>query len=281
HEELVKYLRRKKDYERLGDELIFLRAATGRQEARERVEQFEIERRDLWYVKEGFSTPEREKNLVPIHIYPLRARDPLSDHPMGGIALADRTRVALEDFGRVRSISREMANLPEAQMFTPENLRRLKSTYQAALNAEENPHVFHRRSLGLVLTGSFQETKHGVAVESELVDADSGIRVATENFRAEGRNYLNKAAVRLAQFVFTHSPLSANILHIQEGDRVLINTGSRDALPKDAVFTILDKAGNVQEFKTTRRSLDILEAKSNSSTATNHLKAGDRVVLKQ
>ncbi|MBV6493272.1 MAG: hypothetical protein LDLANPLL_01288 [Turneriella sp.] len=280
HEDLTQYFRRKKDYERLSDELFFLRGATQSREARERVEQFESERRGIWYVKEGFPTPEHNKNPVPIHVYPFRTKDPLHDHPLGGVALSDRTRVALQDYGRVRSISREMVNLPEAQIFTPENLRILKTTYKTAIDAEENIQPFRRRTLGLVLTGFFTETRHGISVEAELVDADSGIRVALENFKAEGRNYLSKASVRLATFVFKNAPLSANILRIQDGESILVNTGKRDRISKGTTLAIFDKMGNTREFKVIRADFDILEAKSNVPNATNHLKAGDTVVLK-
>lgn len=279
HRDLLRFFRTKKDYERMTDELLFLRDATQNREFREQVEQLEIEKRDLWYLKEGVAAPERAKNPVPVHVYPLRARDPLVDHPLGGVAIADRTRVALQNYGRVRSVSREMAALPQAQKFNPENLRKLRQTYTDALKAEENPAPFRRRGLGLVLVGDFSELAHGIEIAAELVDAESGIRVAGIAFKAVGRDFLNKAAVRLAGFVFENSPVSANVLKVQDTDRILINTGKRDKLPKDAQFAAVDKLGRTVVFKTVRREFDILEAKSEQSDATKHLKAGDVVQL--
>ena len=278
HRDLLKFFRTKKDYERMTDELIFLRDATQGREYREQVEQLEIEKRDLWYLKEGVALPERAKNLVPVHIYPLRARDPLTDHPLGGVAIADRARVALQNYGRVRSVSREMAALPQAQKFNPENLRKLRQTYSDALKSEENPYAFRRRGLGYVLIGDFGELQHGVRISAELIDAESGIRVAGIDFKAVGRDYLNKAAVRLASFVFENAQLSANLLRVSGDDRVLINAGKRDLLPKDAQFSALDKMGRTITLKTIRRDFDIIEAKSEQSDATRHLKAGDVVL---
>lgn len=279
HRDLLKFFRTKKDYERMTGELVFLRDATQNREYREQVEQLEIEKRDLWYLKQGVQNPELAKNLIPIHIYPLRARDPLTDHPLGGVAIADRARVALQNYGRIRSVSREMAALPQAQKFSPENLRKLRQTYTDALKGEDNPQPFRRRPLGLVLIGDFAELAHGIDVSAELIDADSGIRVAALSFKAVGRDYLNKAAVRMASFVFENAPVSANILRVLGDDRILVNAGKRDKLPKDAQFSVVDKAGRTVTFKTTRRDFDILEAKADQGDATRNLKAGDVLTL--
>lgn len=277
HRDLMNYFRAQKDFERLGEELIYLSDATGNREFRELLERLENEKRDLWYVKAGVRNPGRAKNPMPIHIYPFKARDPLVDHPLGGAAIADRTRVHLQNFGRVRSISREMAALAEAQKFSAENLRKLRQTYDEVLAREENPFPFVRRPLALALTGSFNEIPHGIEVWAELIDAPSGIRAAEIRFKSTGRNYLNKAAVRLAEFIFEKSPLSTNIIKIADDDRVLINAGKRDGLKKNAEFIITDKAGRPQVFRLTRRDFDIIEAKSEVVDATKHLKAGDAV----
>ncbi len=279
HRDLLKFFRTKKDYERMADELIFLRDATQGKDFREQVEQLEIEKRDLWYIKEGVATPERAKNLIPVHIYPLRARDPLTDHPLGGVAIADRARVALQNYGRVRSVSREMAALPQAQKFNPENLRKLRQTYADALRAEDNTQPFQRRPLSLVLVGDFSELAHGIEVSAEIVDADSGIRVAGLTFKAVGRDFLNKAAVRLAEFVFQNAPVSANILKVLGSDRILVNTGKRDKFGKDIQFAATDKLGRTITFKVVRRDFDILEAQAAQGDATRHLKAGDLLNL--
>jgi hypothetical protein len=261
----------------MADELVFLREATQDKTYREMYEQFEGEQRELWYVKAGFRQPERAKNPLPIHVYPLRARDPLSDHPLGGVAIADRTRVALQDIGKVRSISREMAALPEAQIFSAENLRKLRQTYDDALKQEENPHAFRRRSLAFALMGEFRELAHGLEVNAELIDAETGIRTAQITFKAEGRDYLNKTAVRLAQFVFRAAPISANILQVEDDDLILVNAGKRDGLAKDAKISVTDKLGRSLEFQVVTRDYDISRAKSATADATRHLKAGDVV----
>ncbi|GAB4435516.1 MAG: hypothetical protein OHK0011_18680 [Turneriella sp.] len=277
HKDLLRHFKAKKDYERMADELLFLRDATQDKAYREMYEQLESEQRELWYVKSGYRQPERAKNLLPVHIYPLRARDPLSDHPLGGVAIADRTRVALQDFGKVRSISREMAALPQAQVYSSENLRKLRQTYDEALRGEENPHAFRRHALAFALMGDFRELAHGIEVNAELIDAETGIRAAQVSFKAEGRDYLNKAAVRLAQFVFNAAPVSANILKIDDDDLILINTGRRDGLAKDAKFSVTDKLGRNLEFQVVKREYDIVQAKSATADATRHLKAGDVV----
>ncbi len=277
HKDLLRHFRAKKDYGRMADELIFLRDVTQDKAYREMYEQFENELRDLWYVKAGYRQPERTKNLLPMHVYPLRARDPLSDHPLGGVAIADRTRVALQDFGKVRSISREMAALPQAQVYSSENLRKLRQTYDDALKQEENPHAFRRRPLAFALMGDFRELAHGLEVNAELIDAETGIRTAQISFKAEGRDYLNKAAVRLAQFVYKSAPVLANILKIEDDDLILINTGKRDGVAKDARFSVTDKLGRSLEFQVVKREYDIIEAKSATADATRHLKAGDVV----
>ncbi|MFO1480139.1 MAG: tetratricopeptide repeat protein [Turneriella sp.] len=277
HKDLLRHFKAKKDYERMADELVFLRDATQDKAYREMYEQFDGEQRELWYVKSGYRQPERAKNLLPVHIYPLRARDPLSDHPLGGVAIADRTRVALQDIGKVRSISREMAALPQAQVYSSENLRKLRQTYDDALKQEENPHAFRRRPLAFALMGDFRELAHGLEVNAELIDAETGIRTAQVSFKAEGRDYLNKAAVRLAQFVHKSTPVSANVLKIEDDDLILINTGRRDGLVKDAKFLVTDKLGRNLEFQVVKREYDITEAKSATADATRHLKAGDVV----
>lgn len=277
HKDLLRHFKAKKDYERMADELIFLRDATQDKAYREMYEQFDSEQRELWYFKSGYRQPERAKNLLPVHIYPLRARDPLSDHPLGGVAIADRTRVALQDIGKVRSISREMAALPQAQVYSSENLRKLRQTYDEALKGEDNPHAFRRRPLAFALMGDFRELAHGIEVNAELIDAETGIRTAQVSFKAEGRDYLNKAAVRLAQFVFKAAPVSANVLKIEDDDLILINTGRRDGLAKDAKFSVTDKLGRNLEFQVVKREYDIVQAKSTTADATRHLKAGDVV----
>ncbi len=279
HRDLLKYFRHRKDYERLTDELLFLRDTTGDQAYREMVEQLEIEARNLWYVKEGIQKPERAKNMLPIHVFPFRVRNPLNDHPLGGVAVADRTRVALQDFGRVRSISREMAALPQAQAFSPENLRKLRQTYDDALKGEQNPHAFGRRGLSLVLTGEVSELAHGIEVTAELVDAETGIRMSEIRFKAEGREYLNKAAVRLAEFVYNNAPVSGNVLKILDDDQILINVGKRDGVVNAAAFTVTDKLGKTIEFKTEKKDYDILRARSADAQATRHIKQGDVVRL--
>lgn len=277
HKDLLRHFRAKKDYERMADELIFLREVTQDKAYREMYEQLESEQRELWYVKSGYRQPERAKNLLPVHVYPLRARDPFSDHPLGGVAIADRTRVALQDFGKVRSISREMAALPQAQVYSAENLRKLRQTYDEAVRQEDNPHAFTRRPLAFALIGDFRELAHGIEVNAELIDAETGIRTAQVSFKAEGRDYLNKAAVRLAQFVFNAAPVSANILKIEDDDLILINAGKRDGLAKDAKFSATDKLGRNMEFQVVKRDYDIVRAKSPIGDATRHLKAGDVV----
>lgn len=279
HKDLLHYFRSKKDYERMADELVFLRDATHDRHFRELYEQYEIEARDLWYAKAGFRQPERAKNPLPVHIYPLRARDMLNDHPLGGVALADRARVALQDFGRVRSISREMAALPQAQVYNAENLRKLRQTYAEALKAEENPHAFTRRALAFALMGDFRELLHGIEVNAELIDAETGIRTAALSFKAEGRNYLNKAAVRLAEFIFMNAPVSANILRVADDDRIVVNTGRRDGVLKSAKLSATDKLGRTVEFTVQKLDFDILEAVSSTADATRHLKAGDVVMV--
>jgi hypothetical protein len=261
----------------MADELVFLRETTQDKTYREMYEQFDGEQRELWYVKAGFRQPERAKNPLPIHVYPLRARDPLSDHPLGGVAIADRTRVALQDIGKVRSISREMAALPEAQIFSAENLRKLRQTYDDSLKQEENPHAFRRRSLAFALMGEFRELAHGLEVNAELIDAETGIRTAQISFKAEGRDYLNKTAVRLAQFVFRAAPISANILQVEDDDLILVNAGKRDGLAKDAKISVTDKLGRSLEFQVVTRDYDISRARSATADATRHLKAGDVV----
>lgn len=275
HRDLMRYFRQRKDYGRLTDELVFLRDRTGDRQYREMVEQLETEQRDLWYIKAGVRLPEIVKNPVPVHIYPFKAKDPLSDHPQGGLAIADRTRVTLQDFGRLRSISREMAVLPHAQKYSPENLRKLRQTYDDALRNEENQQPFRRRSLGYVVVGDFSELAHGVEVSAELIDAETGIRVAQTRFKAQGRDYLNKTAVRLAEFTYNNMPVSANVLRILDDERVLINTGRRDGVSKQAQFSALDKLGRVITFKTEKRDFDIIEARGTTADATRHLKAGD------
>jgi len=277
HRDLLKYFRQRIDFERLADELVFLRDSTGDQSYREMFEQFEIESRDLWYHKAGIAQPERVKNLQPVHVFPFRVKNPLNDHPLGGVAVADRTRVALQDFGRVRSISREMAALPQAQAFSPENLRRLRQTYNDALKNEANSEAFMRRPLSLVLTGEVSELAHGIEVLAELVDAETGIRVSETRFKAEGREYLNKAAVRLAEFVYTNAPVSANILKILDDDQILINVGRRDGITNTTKFVVTDKLGKTLEFKTEQKDFDILRARASDAQATRHLKAGDVV----
>ncbi|AFM14460.1 tetratricopeptide repeat protein [Turneriella parva] len=277
HRDLLKYFRQRKDFERLADELTFLRDSTGDQAYREMFEQFEIESRDLWYRKAGVTQPERVKNLLPVHIFPFRVKNPLNDHPLGGVAVADRTRVALQDFGRVRSISREMAALPQAQAFSPENLRRLRQTYSDALKGEANTEAFQRRTLSLVLTGEVSELMHGIEVIAELVDAETGIRVAEIRFKAEGREYLNKAAVRLAEFVYANAPVSANVLKILDDDQILVNAGKRDGITNATKFVVTDKLGKALEFKIEQKDFDILRARSTDAMATRHLKAGDVV----
>lgn len=279
HRDLLRHFRIKKDYERMADELIFLRDTTQERDYREMFEQFDAERRDLWYNKAGVAAPEKAKNPLPVHIYPFRARDPLIDHPLGGVAIADRTRVALIDYGRMRSISPEMSTLPQAVKFSPENLRTLRQTYGDALRSEVNPHVFSRNSLALVLVGDFAELTHGVEIKAELIDAETGIRTATIEFKATGRDFLNRAAQRLANFVYTNTPVVGNILKIEESDRVLVNLGKRDGVRKDAKFSVVDKLGRTLEFSVTRRDFDIATAKSATADATQHLKAGDRVQL--
>lgn len=280
HRDLMNYFRAQRDFERLADELVFMRDATGSRDYRELVERLENEKRDLWYVKAGVQNPERAKNPMPIHVYPLKARDPLVDHPLGGVAIADRARVHLQNFGRVRSISREMAALAEAQKFSAENLRKLRQTYDEALSREENPFSYTRRPLSLALSGSFSEIPHGIEVWAELIDAPSGIRASEIRFKSTGRDYLNKAAVRLAEFIFEKSPVSMNILKIADDDRVLINAGKRDGLKKNSEFTVIDKAGRQIVFKAMRRDFDIIEAKSELADATKHLKAGDAVLFR-
>lgn len=279
HRDLLKYFRHRKDYERLSDELLFLRDTTGDQAYREMVEQFEIESRDLWYVKAGMQRPERAKNLLPVHIFPFRVRNPLNDHPLGGIAVADRARVTLQDYGRVRSISREMAALPQAQVFSPENLRHLRQTYDDALKGETNEHAYQRKGLSLVLTGEVSELAHGIEITAELVDAETGIRMSEIRFKSEGREYLNKAAVRLAEFVYANAPVSGNVLKILDDDEILINLGKRDGVTNATKFSVIDKLGKTIEFKTEQKDYDILRARSADAQATRHLKAGDVVFL--
>ncbi|MFO1469915.1 MAG: tetratricopeptide repeat protein [Turneriella sp.] len=279
HRDLLRHFRTRKDYERLADELIFLRDRTGDKSYREMVEQLEVERRDLWYLKEGVRTPERMKNPVPLHIYPFKPKDPLIDHPQGGIAIADRARVTLQDFGRMRSISREMAALAEAQKYSPANLRKLRQTYSDALRAEENQFPFLRRSLGMVMVGDFSELAHGVEVNAELVDAESGIRVAQIRFKALGKDYLNKTAVRLAEFAYNNTQISANVLRVLDDERILINAGRRDGIAKQSQFSVLDKLGRVITFKAEKRDFDIIEARGTIADATRHIKAGDVVRL--
>lgn len=280
HRDLLNYFRLQKDFERIADELVFLRDTTGSRDYRELAERLENEKRDLWYVKAGVQNPERAKNPLPIHIYPFKSRDPLVDHPIGGTAIADRTRVHLQNYGKVHSISREMVALAEAQKFSAENLRRLRQTYDDALSREDNPFPFRRRPLALAVTGSFSEIPHGIEVWAELIDAPSGIRAAEIRFKSTGRDYLNKAAVRLAEFIFEKSPVGMNILRVSDDNVVLINAGKRDGLKKNAEFTLTDNAGRQFVFKTTRRDFDIIEAKSDLTDATKHLKAGDAVFLR-
>lgn len=277
HKDLLRHFKAKKDYERMADELVFLREATQDKAYRELYEQFDSEQRELWYVKAGYRQPARAKNLLPLHVYPFHARDPLSDHPLGGMAIADRTRVALQDAGKVRSISREMAALPQAQVYSTENLRKLRQTYDEALKGEENPQAFLRRPLAFALIGDFRELSHGIELNAELIDAETGIRTAQISFRAEGRHFLNKAAVRLAQFVFKAAPVSANILKIEDDDLILINAGRRDGLTKEAKLALTDKLGRNLEFQVVKREHDIAQAKSATADATRHLKAGDVV----
>lgn len=277
HRDLLKYFRQRKDYERLADELVFLRETTGDQTYREMFEQLEIESRDLWYHKAGFAQPERVKNLLPVHVFPFRVRNPLNDHPLGGVAVADRARVALQDYGRVRSISREMAALPQAQIFSPENLRRLRQTYSDALKGEANSQAFTRRTLSVVLTGEVSELAHGIEVTAELVDAETGIRMGDMRFKAEGREYLNKAAVRLAEFVYANAPVGGNVLKILDDDEILVNVGKRDGVTNATKFVVTDKLGKTFEFKTEQKDFDILRARSADAQATRHLKAGDVV----
>lgn len=275
HKDLVRYFRTRKDYERLEEELVFLRDRTGDRQYREMVEQLEAERRELWYLKEGVRTPEKIKNPAPIHVYPFKPKDPLLDHPQGGQAIADRARVALQDYGRMRSISREMTALPQAQKYSPENLRKLRATYGEALKGEENLQAFLRRPLSLVMVGEYSELAHGIEVNAELVDAESGIRVAQTRFKALGKDFLNKTAVRLAEFAYANSPISANILRVLDDERVLINAGKRDGIEKKAQFSALDKLGRVITFKIEKRDFDIIEARGTQPDATRHLKAGD------
>ncbi len=281
HSDLMRYFRRKKDYERMAAELLFLRDTTQQREFREMYEQFDQESRRLWYKKVGLILPEKEKNPLPIHIYPLRAQNPLTDHILGGVAIADRTRVALQDYGKLRSISREMAVLPEAQNFSPDALRALRQTYSRATQNEENPHAFLRHPLSLVLMGSFAEIPHGVEVWAELIDAETGIRIQTEHFKAQGRNYLNKAAVRLANFVETNAPLLANILRLEGEDTVFINVGRRDGVTKETEWVVTDKLGRSLEFQTVQFDWDISELHSKTANATEHLKSGDALIAKR
>jgi len=281
HRDLARYLKATHDMERLGEELVFLRDRTNDQSYREMVEQFEIEKRDLWYVREGTENPSRAKNSIPIHIYPFTPRDPLVDHPLGGQALADRTRALLEEFGRVRSISREMTVLPQAQKFNSANLRLLRQTYQDALAREENSMPFVRQPLKLVMVGRYAEHPHGLEVSAELIDAESGIRISTIEFRSRGMGYLNQAALRLAEFVFREAPLSAQIFKLVGDDRVLINVGKRDNISKKAEFSAADKLGRTITFNVEKRDFDIILAKSEQIDANRHLKAGDLVQSKQ
>jgi predicted Zn-dependent protease len=279
HSDLLRHFRVTKDYERMEDELVFLRATTQDRKYRDLVEQFTLEKRDLWYVKQGVQKPEGAKNLVPVHIFPLRPRDPMADHPLGGVAIADRVRVALQNYGRVRSISREMAALPQAQRYSPENLRQLRKTYDEALRAEPSSMPFLRKSMGYVLAGEFSEITHGVEVSVDLIDAESGIRVAELRFKSRGRSYLNKAAVRIAEFVYAQVPVSGNILRVLDSDEILVNLGRRDGVNKNSVFRTTDKLGKEISFKVAHKDFDIIHGKSDLSDATEHLKAGDVVTL--
>ncbi|MCX7632488.1 MAG: tetratricopeptide repeat protein [Turneriella sp.] len=275
HRDLLQYFRRKKDFENAELHLNFLREATQEQSYRELYEQLLAEKPTLWYVREGFRQPQMSKNPLPVHIFPLKARDPFSDHPSGGNAIAERTRVALQDFGRVRSISQELVALPEAQFFSPENLRRLRQGYLDAVSKEENRNPFTRHPLALALAGSFRELSHGVAVDAELLDAETGLRLKAISFTVQGRHYLNRAAVRLAEFIYENAPLVGNILKIADGDRILLNIGRRDGLRKNMRLVAKDRLGRTIEFTVSERDHDIAVARSAQPDATLHLKAGD------
>ncbi|MFO1526186.1 MAG: hypothetical protein U1F16_09460 [Turneriella sp.] len=107
---------------------------------------------------------------------------------------------------------------------------------------------------------------HGVEVSAELIDAETEkIRVAQTRFKAQGRDYLNKTAVRLAEFTYNNMPVSANVLRILDDERVLINTGRRDGVGKQAQFSALDKLGRVITFKTEKRDFDIIEARGTTA----------------
>lgn len=80
-------------------------------------------------------------------------------------------------------------------------------------------------------------------------------------FKAEGREYLNKAAVRLAELVYTNAPVSGNVLKIDH-DEILINVGKRDGVMNAAKFVVTDKLGKTLEFKTEQKDFDIIRARS-------------------
>lgn len=292
---LMNHYRNTRDYENYLEQLNFLREREANQKRQttyqDRFEQFLRERHRHIYYQAGVEKPSVYKSKTPVFVFFPSSKQPFSNYPFAGLALAESISFQLQSMGKVfvanyrqrQKIYQSLnihSSLGQGVVYTPTNIANLQKVFprpHEQTSSYGKVKIPPSQSLRYVLDGKFHEIAEGLEVSVHLVDLKTGRVFAPYSVRASGRGYLRKIAMSIARHVYKNIPTQGYIIKINNYD-IVINMGERDGVQKEQKFDVVRNKKVVSQIKVNNIGKDLSIAKPLNEADIFVIQNGDAIV---
>lgn len=282
--ELLEYYRSQGDYFELKRFLGLLRQSTGERYYQDMYEQLISSRRQKLYYREGITNPESVKSPTPLFIFYFQPNDPFTLHPDAGVAIAELMAFALKDRGRLQVHSREMRSiiyraLQKQKYFGTGGYYNGKVSsfvYRTLRQLQDQTGDSPMYAIG----GNYSEKGNSIEVFAQLINLRNGTQLASVKYSAEGRGFLRRIALQLANFAYDNIPYSGKILKIS-GSGAVVNLGLRDGINNETKLLVKREANQITELKVVELEKDIFWGEPLESDDVYLIQPGDEVIVTQ